>query len=191
MVTRDRILHAALACFTEKGFTATTVSEIRTRSGASVGSIYHHFEDGKQGIAAAVYTDAVADYQSGLSAALRRRPGAEDGLRALVGHHLRWVHRDPDRARYLLSRREPEVVQATAERRRALNRASFAELEEWYRAHASAGRLREVPLDIVYSVTIGPAQEFCRHWLAGRTATPIGDAERALADAAWRALAPG
>jgi AcrR family transcriptional regulator len=48
---QEAILSAALECFTSRGFAATTVEEIRRRSGASIGSIYHHF-GGKEGLAA-------------------------------------------------------------------------------------------------------------------------------------------
>ena len=53
-----------------------------------------------------------------------------------------------------------------------------------------AGRIRDVPFDLFFTIVIGPAQEFCRYWLRGRTRTSMRDAERELADAAWRALAP-
>ena len=42
---RQAILEAALTCFTSKGFTETTMEDIRKLSGASTGSIYHHFEN--------------------------------------------------------------------------------------------------------------------------------------------------
>ena len=53
---RKEILQAALSCFSEQGFDATTVEQIRHRSGASTGSIYHHFKN-KAHIAAALYLE--------------------------------------------------------------------------------------------------------------------------------------
>ncbi len=43
---RRSILEAALDCFLEKGYIATTINDIREASGATTGSIYHFF-DGK------------------------------------------------------------------------------------------------------------------------------------------------
>ena len=40
---KDSILTAALACITDVGADATTIEMIRERSGASIGSLYHHF----------------------------------------------------------------------------------------------------------------------------------------------------
>src|SRR6266566_8365174 len=87
---RSRILEAALACFNERGFTATTIEEICQRSGASVGSVYHHF-GGKEGLAAALYVEGLRDYQRGFRDVLERNPGAGEGIESLVRHHLRWV----------------------------------------------------------------------------------------------------
>ena len=66
---RDQILDAARACFAEHGYAATTIEQIAARSGASNGSIYHHF-GAKDGILAALYVSALASYQDELLALL-------------------------------------------------------------------------------------------------------------------------
>jgi AcrR family transcriptional regulator len=185
--TREAILTAALACFTERGFSATTVEQIRERSGASIGSIYHHF-GGKEQIAGALYVEGLAGYHRGLSALVERDPGAEEGVRAIVRHHLRWVAGNPELARFLMNRRETEVRLASEAPLRALNRATFAAVTAWFEAHAESGGVRPMPFDLLYATVIGPAQEFARHWLDGNTKTSIKRAERALGDAAWAAL---
>jgi AcrR family transcriptional regulator len=181
---KQEILDAALRGFAEKGLAGTTVDEVRRRSGASVGSIYHHFGD-KEGIAAALYVDALRHYQAGLQAVLARGRDAEFTVKALVRHHLRWVEADPDRARFLLSGHPPRAADAITE----VNRKGFGVMSEWLEREVRAGRLQPVPFDVFYSVLVGPAQEFCRHWVEGRMRTSIRSAERALAAAAWRALA--
>src|SRR5215203_1122980 len=104
-VRREEILSAALSAFTEKGFAAATIEDVRRLSGASTGSIYHHF-GGKEGLAAALYVDGLAGYQDGFLAQLRRARDAEAAIKALVRHHLRWVEANPDLARFILGRRE-------------------------------------------------------------------------------------
>ena len=66
---RREIIDAALACFTEAGFLATTMDDIRRRAEASNGSVYHHFKS-KEQLAAAVYLTAISEYQVGLVKAL-------------------------------------------------------------------------------------------------------------------------
>jgi AcrR family transcriptional regulator len=180
---REEILDAALGSFNEKGVTATTVDDVRQRSGASVGSIYHHF-GGKDELAQELYVEILRDYQRGFLAVLRRERDAERGIKGLVRHHLRWVRANPERACYLLRGRPRE-----SEALRAVNRELFRATAAWLEPHVEAGRVRRLPLDLTYAILAGPAQEFSRHWLEGRMRTPARDAERALADAAWRALA--
>jgi hypothetical protein len=59
-----------------------------------------------------------------------------------------------------------------------------ATVAHWIRGRA----LRRMPREVFYAVLFGPAQEFTRSWLAGRSKTLITTAERALGGAAWRAL---
>jgi AcrR family transcriptional regulator len=184
---RSQILDAALACFTAKGYAATTMADVRRASGASIGSIYHHFAS-KEELAAALYVEGLRDYQRGAAAVLREHPGAEEGTRALVQHHLGWVTANPDLAQYLMSSREAEVVLATRGPLRELNRAFFGEIEAWLEAHRAAGRIRPLPFDVHHAILIGPCQELARLWLAGRTTTDLEVAAGELAAAAWNAL---
>jgi AcrR family transcriptional regulator len=181
------ILAAALDCFTEQGFAATTVDEIRRRSGASIGSIYHHF-GGKEGLAAELYVEGLRDYQAGFVRALERHDIAEDAIRALVRHHLRWVEANPRLARLWMNRRETELRLATEGRVRELNREFFPRVEAWVKRHVEAGALRPLPADLWEPVLLGPCQELSRVWLAGRARISLRRAEGDLAEATWRAV---
>ena len=55
--------------FSERGLSGATIDDVRRLSGASIGSIYHHFGD-KEGIADALYADGLRDYQGGFLAVL-------------------------------------------------------------------------------------------------------------------------
>jgi AcrR family transcriptional regulator len=178
---RQAILDAALEAFSERGGSAN-VEDVRRRSGASIGSIYHWF-GGKEGIEAALYVHALRDYQRGYLAVLDRESEAEAGIRAAVRHHLRWVERSPDLARFLLTSRE-----TGGQELRELNAEVLAATARWLRPHVEAGAVEPIPLDLYYTVLIGPSQEFARHWLKGRMKSSIKKAERVLGDAAWTAL---
>ena len=181
------ILAAALECFADRGFAATTVEEIRERSGASIGSIYHHF-GGKEGLAAEVYVDGLRGYQDGLVRALESHRGAEAGIHALVRHHLRWVERNPQLAQFLANRRETELRSATEARVRELNRAFLPRVAAWVERHVEVGALRALPFDLWEPVLLGPSQELARLWLAGRIRITLREAERDLAEATWKAV---
>ena len=181
------ILDAALDCFTERGFAVATIEEIRERSGASIGSIYHHF-GGKEGIAAELYVGALRRYQRGFVGAIERHRDAEGAVRALVRHHLRWVERDPRVARFVMNRRETELRLATEARVQELNREFFPCVASWVERHVETGDLRPLPRDLWEPVLLGPSQELSRLWLAGRTRISLRSAERELAETTWRAV---
>jgi AcrR family transcriptional regulator len=182
---RSQILDAALTSFSERGYDATTVHDIRVRSGASIGSIYHHF-GGKEQIAAALYVEALRDYQTGFLELLGDWP-AERTIKGVVRHHVRWVEANPQLAALLLlAPRSPEMRLASEAGIRELNRAAFEALQTWRAAHKD--ELQPLSFDAFYAVVIGPAQEAARHRLAGRAQTPLRRLERELADSAWRAV---
>jgi AcrR family transcriptional regulator len=190
MTRREAILGAALETFSEHGYDAATIAEVCRRSGASVGSVYHHFE-GKEGLAAALFAAGLGAYQRGFLAALDSHPGdAEGGVREVVRHHLHWVQENPDLARWLLAGRRADVRLAGDATVRELNRHAFARAREWIARQVDAGRLRALPRDVYYPVLIGPAQELCRAWLRGDVTTAPAACAENLADAAWAALRP-
>ncbi|MDQ3957247.1 MAG: TetR/AcrR family transcriptional regulator [Actinomycetota bacterium] len=184
---RASILEAALKCFSARGVAATSMEELRKASGASIGSIYHHF-GGKEQLAAALYVEALRRYHAGSVGRVEKDPPAEEGIRSLVAWHLRWVEANPDLARYLFAGRAPSVRLAGGAELREANRSFFKVLEAWRRRRVEEGTLKPMSSDLFYAVLIGPAQEFARHWLAGRTTTSMEDAVLELPEGAWRAL---
>ncbi|WP_164021305.1 TetR/AcrR family transcriptional regulator [Pyxidicoccus trucidator] len=186
--SRRAILDAALECFTRLGWAATTIEDIRKVSGASVGSVYHHF-GAKEGIAVALYIDCLRQHQEALRARLEREHDAEGFVRAVVTHHIAWSRANPEAARYLIQMRrdeavsaaEPEVQEATG----GFVRDGYARLKEY----AKEGHLLRLPTTAYLPLLIGPAQELLRYWASGRGELKAG-IEKVLADAAWKSLRP-
>jgi AcrR family transcriptional regulator len=179
MDRRETILEAALDSFDATG--TTPIDEIRRRSGASVGSIYHHF-GGRDGVAASLYIEILRGYQSGVVRALGRADGAEDGVETLVRHHLRWVERNPRRARFLLQSGAARA--AAGEELMALNRGLAAAVGAWVERQPA---IRSLPGEVFYAAVFGPAQELSRAWLGDRIGS-LRRLEGELAEAAWRAV---
>jgi AcrR family transcriptional regulator len=186
---RDAILDAALECFTRKGYAATSIDDVRRASGASVGSIYHHFGS-KEELAAGIHVDAVRRYQEGFLAALTGESGAEAGVKAVVRFHLRWVRENRRLAGFMFARQESEVLRRAEPGLRKLNREFAAAAAEWVEPHVSAGAIRPLPPDVLFALLIGPSQELSRLWLARRTETDPDEAAALLADSVWSSLQP-
>ncbi|RJP64859.1 MAG: TetR/AcrR family transcriptional regulator [Candidatus Abyssobacteria bacterium SURF_17] len=182
---REReIIEAGLACFAEHGYANTTLEDIRLRSGASNGSIYHYFAS-KEGLAAAIYVEAIADYQKRILDAIERNPQARAGVRAIVRAHLDWVEENPDWARYLMEMRHAPFM-ATAESAIAEHNREFINaFVTWLNPHLKSGEIRRMGPDIFISLLLGPCQEFVRNWLGGCTQTKLSAAKEELASAAW------
>jgi AcrR family transcriptional regulator len=178
MTRRETILEAALESL-EAG-EEVTIEGVRERSGASVGSIYHHFGD-KDGILGALYAQILVGYQAGVLRALKTAADAEEGIKALVRHHLRWVERNPERARFLL---DGAARERAGEEVEALNKPLFATVAAWVEGQEE---IRSVRLEVFFVALFGPAQALSRSWLAHQTGS-LREVEDDLAEVAWRAV---
>ena len=181
------ILGAALECYEELGWSATTIADIRRRSGASTGSIYHHFGD-KEGIAAALYLETLERYRRPLRERLSRSRTARGTVRGIVLHHIEWAAENPTWARYLMEMRGSEAVKRAEAELKASNRLFLEEIRAHLQRWIDAGDLLDLPHVLYAPLLIGPAADVVRWWLRGRIHQDLESLAKPLADAAWRAL---
>ncbi|MBZ4416925.1 TetR/AcrR family transcriptional regulator [Myxococcus sp. RHSTA-1-4] len=186
--SRRAILDAALECFTRLGWTATTIEDIRKGSGASVGSVYHHF-GAKEGIAVALYIDCLRQHQEALRARLERELDAEGFVREVVIHHIVWCRTNPQAARFLIQMRRDESVAAAEPEIQEATGDFVREMYERLKAFVKEGQLLKLPSSAYLPLLLGPAQELLRYWASGKGELKAG-IEKVLADAAWRSLRP-
>jgi AcrR family transcriptional regulator len=187
---RAAILAAALVEFNAKGVAGTSIADIRRRSGASVGSIYHHFGD-KEGIAGALQLEGLLDYQDGFLKTLAGAAGARDGIERGVYHNVRWIAGNRELARFMLLGGDAGLTHSTERPLRELNRRFFGTVQRWVAPLVEAGELRELPPEVLTALWIGPGQELARHWLAGRTRVNPTEVAPVLAEAAWKSMSAG
>ncbi|MCD6290021.1 MAG: TetR/AcrR family transcriptional regulator [Anaerolineae bacterium] len=81
--TRARILQAAQQCFAQRGYDATSVSDICERAGVSKGAFYHHFP-AKHDVFLALLSDWLSQLESRLSLGLTQAESVPDGLREMA-----------------------------------------------------------------------------------------------------------
>jgi AcrR family transcriptional regulator len=177
---------AALECFTTRGFGATTIEDIRAKSGASVGSIYHHFGS-KANLAAALYVEGLREYQAGFLKELRRCRSAETGIRAVVAYHLAWIRQHANWTRYLFQMREAGFMTAAEETIGEVNREFLRDVDAWFEPYVRSGAVIRLPPGLFTAIVLGPAQMFARNWVAGRTSVTLEHAARVLGEAATKA----
>ncbi|KQO38013.1 TetR/AcrR family transcriptional regulator [Pseudomonas chengduensis] len=181
---KDEILQAALACFTEHGVDVTTIEMIRDRSGASIGSLYHHFGN-KERIIAALYLAGTAQYAELLQRGFASAASAEACVKLLVTSYIDWVLANPDWARFILHSRSRVEAGEMGDALREANRQHFAQILTALAEYRRQGLFKALPDDCFASVVIGPTHDLARNWLAGRTQSNLGECRELLAQIAW------
>ena len=186
---RREILDAALACFSEQGVAGTTIADLRHKSKASTGSIYHHFGD-KDGVAAGVYLEILRRYQASALEVLDMAGTAEALVKGIVRHFLDWVMANRAAARFLVEMRHAETVLMSdksirLETRRAVERIN-AELDRY----VGEGALRLVPSELYAAIIFGPCHAAAEQWLRSGARGELTAVKEPLAEAAWCSLAP-
>lgn len=178
---RDRLLSATLRKLAAGSPAGVSLEDIRREAGVSVGALYHHFTD-KEALIDALYLELTHQVQDHFLAELRGHHSAEDGVKAIVRWYLRWVSDNQAAAKVLLAHR-PDRSEL-----RDMNRQFFDEILTWWQTHVHYGALRDLPLDLIHALWIGPAQEYTRTWLSGHAKRVPRSVADELAEAAWNAL---
>ena len=190
---RQAILEAALICFVSKGFTETTMEDIRKVSGASTGSIYHHFSN-KEMLARALYLEGRTSLNAVLSASLTAA-SLYDGIVGMVHAYLHWFEQHADLGQYFLQAGTSEYLSAYVKVLRQKTRTSLPtehlrdQVLQWLGPYISDGSAVRLPESVYVPLILGPSREFVRTWLRTRQAAEIQEAREPLAEAAWRSVA--
>ncbi len=181
------ILEATLELIGEKGVTAVTMSDICGRSGASVGSVYHHFKD-REGVLYALYRDCFEDCFDQLRTAVLATTTAQQGITALVHTYLDWVAANPSRATFIYEASQGTLLRSYAEEIAAFKSAFYADIFAWMLPFVEAGELLRLPPWAYDAIMMGPAHEFARRWLGGMQELSMPEAQTIIAEAVWRAV---
>jgi len=180
---RSEILDAALACFSARGYTATSIADIRSRSGASTGSIYHFF-DNKGALALALVERAVGGWSGSSGEATNPDAAAELSIKASVAGLVRWGLANPASLRFLDEVRSLAASDTSlAEVSILLARGNDA-AQARYAAFIARGEVRDLPWPLAHALMLGPAYDFLR-LTTGDVAPYITSM---LATAAWDAV---
>jgi AcrR family transcriptional regulator len=184
---RSDILESALKCFSGQGFEASSIEEIGTLSGASVGSIYHHFGN-KEGIASALYLESLTNYYDELDVALENSKTIEHVIKTVVRHHIDWSVAHPDLTRYLLVYRRYSAIASVEEQIEALTRQKLHLFLDEIQNAVARGEILALPSSSYIAIIVGPCVEIVRLWAFNRLRGNIFEIRDALSDAAWRSL---
>lgn len=189
---RQAILQAALQSFATKGFTQTTMEDIRQLSGASMGSIYHHFKN-KETLAYALYLEGRSDLNAHLQEALNAK-SPESGIQMLVRAYLTWFADHPDLGQYILQAAYTEFLGTYFKvlRQKTMTPLPLETLPQdlfaWLQPFIEQGLVRRLPTSLYFPLIVGPAREFVRRWLRRRERSEMEEAMEPLALSAWTVI---
>ena len=110
---RTQIIEAAIACFIERGYTNTSMSDIIKASGLSSGSIYSHFT-GKEDILIGAINERLNNVKE-LYAALPEGAGPQDILEVIYTNQMVNENFSAMLRIRLESLHAPEIAKATAD----------------------------------------------------------------------------
>ncbi len=187
---RRSILDASLHCFLHHGVEAATIEQIRDASGASSGSIYHHFGS-KRAIAIALYVEGMQELELLYRQAIAGQTSLEAGLESVIRSYFRWVDQNRDWALYLLRVATADLSAGDVEAVNEINRSARDVMSDWLRPFAERGEIVAMPAGLYASMVFGPTTHFARHWLTGRVSVDLPTASAHFAAAAWAALTGG
>jgi len=191
---REDLLAAGLAAFDRDGFEGATVAAIRTRARASNGSFFHFFGSKKE-LAGTLFLEILQRYHGAVLAAIGENLGAREGVARLIQAHLDWVVNNRREARYLFEISRSEWSEEIRIAQRAQNSRLADGVERWRAPLIARGELLPMSAVLFFSQIIGPAQIFCRAYLAGRDRADPREQSEILIACAIRAVvatdAPG
>lgn len=191
---RIQILDAALDCFRDRGYQLTTIAQIRTKSGASTGSIYHLFA-GKPAIAHALISEAIKQQQlfgerenrGGKNAKIKEND-VKAAIKSLVsglvadGTKNHGLHQFMDEMR-VLADKDPDLADLKDTFMTGQNDA-----KKFYRIAANNGIVRDIPWPVAHALMLGPTYDYLRCFDPQTGKKKIAAAKFQLGKAAWRAV---
>lgn len=176
--TRTRIIEAAIELFSQKGRDGVSVQDICSASGATNGSLFHHFGS-KNGLALVIYLQLRDEYwDTALCALEAYRGDPVEAIGEAARAVLAWQEDKPDHFKFMIESGNAEWMLAHGEPVRQLNDAIAARWLKWAQPHLVAGTLPLLPPEVYPAIVFGPAQWLARSWQTGLTPTsPRGYAD--------------
>lgn len=182
--TRDLILSTALLLFTERGYFATSVHDIRRTAGLSIGSIYHHFES-KESIARAIYDDLLSRITGVAEEAAASATTTKGKCRAIIAALFAFSETDPLAMHFVLHARHREFL---PEALPICSTRPFEMMKEIIADGIASGEVRHLDPIVASAVVFGGAIRLLHLALDGVLSRPTASYLEEIAEAGWRGV---
>jgi len=183
--TRTLVLDAALNLFTDRGFFATSVHDIRRTAGVSIGSIYHHFGD-KEGLARALYATLTARMLQLIDEIERQAGSSHDRARELVTRLFGLTETQPQAMAFILYARHREFL---PDEPPVCSSRPFARMREMVSRGMARGEIRQMDAMVASTCLFGGPIRMITARLDGILPHPLPTYLDEVWACAWRAVA--
>lgn len=178
------ILAAARRLFAKHGFERTTLDQICAALGITKGSLYHHYA-GKEGIARALYLEAIEGIHGAIAETLDQAVDAEGAVTGVVGAYLRWFAGAPDLARFVFEVMDGRASGIDVGDVLARQQSFIAAAARDLGSRQGRARMKRFPAPLLVALVLGPPRDFIRHWSRAPTRTTMQNAQAMLPPAVW------
>lgn len=188
--TAHRVLAAALRVYREQGRAGFKLTAVTEASGASVGSVYHHFGS-FDGLSAALFSRCMDDLLQALVAAVEPERTARGGITALARAYLEWTAGHRTEASFIHASAGASFLPLYGDQIAGAKAADMTRLTDWLRPHVASGAIVALPPAMIEALVIGPVAEVARRWLsdgAGTEGFDIDTATRELPERVWQSV---
>ena len=182
--TRGLILSTALQLFTERGYFATSVHDIRRSANLSIGSIYHHFES-KKSIARATYDDLLSRLAAVVQEAAAATTTTRGKCGAIISALFAFTESDPLAMHFVLHARHREFL---PEALPICSTRPFEMMKEIVNDGIASGEVRRMDPIVASAVVFGGAIRIMHLALDGVLPRPISTYMEETVEAGWRGI---
>ncbi|WFE67746.1 TetR/AcrR family transcriptional regulator [Thiomicrospira sp. R3] len=182
---QTKVLNSALKLFVEQGFHKTSIPDLVTQSGVSIGSIYKHFGD-KEGVAKELMTRLFEALSQQQLAIIAQHSRVQNQYRALVEWMFNFALEFPDVMAFLLYARHQDFLPDT---RSACSAKPFMVLRDVIAQGIAQGEIKQQDALIMAAVAFGPVLRILQLYLDGVLPKPLADYRDELIQTSWQAIA--
>jgi AcrR family transcriptional regulator len=183
-VLRGAVLESALRLFSEHGYFATSIHDIRREAGVSIGAIYHHFGN-KEQLAKALYDDLLERMAQAIESAIDGLEGCRERARAIIGLLFEMTRDDPMTMRFVLLAKHREFL---SDEPPICSSRPFAMMRAVLEDGIASGEVREIDSWVAASAMFGGALRMMNLSLDGVLKAGLEQYLDQVVDCGWRAV---
>ena len=170
-VTQKKILVAAIAVFSRKGFHQATMDEIARAAGVAKGTLYYNY-DSKSALFSAAITDGIDEMIATVRAALTSDLPFHQHLRKLVELNIGLYLKHSDLTRIVFNELTSGMDAGVLAEIEQARQRYVAFMADQLRIGRDQGYLRSVDLDLAAVGLVGLVENLCAHHLKNPRRAP-------------------